>query len=591
MSAPGGPAGQGAQADVVALTRHRARLARARRQRQGDALLEAPDPEAAVRALPRDEFYYLVAGRGLPEGSEILVHGSPEQIQTVLDFALWDRDRIVPREAERWLAALCEATSERLFEWFRGMDVELAAWLIRQRARIYNLGLELPPDEPEGTFWTTPDGAFEFDLRGDAEAQRITVRLVQALYENDLEYARRVLVGIAAELDSELEETAYRWRCGRMEDLGFADYYEALQVYAPLDPARVRIGEGQPLIEIDADPDDPSLRAPLALADALGEESLFVRAVARLNDPRELAALHGALVLLSNRVLSADRVRPTDDDLVALTLRRVRATLDLGLEQVTQDSDPMRAAEALRTIALPRLFRVGATLIGKVGELASTLVRRHPFVGLPKADRSTSSSSAVGGPRRGLAFFDDEDARVLEHLAQPRPLYPALLDGGAEGAPALRPFAGLAEIARATAAIERAAASLALLGVLGVRPEQLDALPSKACVFAGGVRLPVADALDAGTLARTVLCLDWLSGRPTPLRPLTADEFARLAQPSGAGADRKELPEYALDRLRASVRGRPLSPAEATVAVRWTRSLDPLDALLVETAGDRAPGT
>ena len=41
------------------------------------------------------------------------------------------------------------------------------------------------------------------------------------------------------ELPSGLQEMAHRWRSGRMADLGFADPWEALEVYRELDPAAI----------------------------------------------------------------------------------------------------------------------------------------------------------------------------------------------------------------------------------------------------------------------------------------------------------------------------------------------------------------
>src|SRR5205085_2914522 len=132
--------------------------------------------------------------------------------------------------------------------------------------RIYDTTQEEPPDEPEGTFFPTPDRFFVLDVVGarpqdsgepdedgggtpgggdgndPSSSARAVIRIIDALYRTDLDLARRILVGARAEMDSELEETAYRWRQGRMEDLGFADYYQALEVYRELDPASVRLG-------------------------------------------------------------------------------------------------------------------------------------------------------------------------------------------------------------------------------------------------------------------------------------------------------------------------------------------------------------
>lgn len=98
-------------ADIVNLSRYRAQLLRMKRNRRGEELLDADDPDAAIRALPADEFYYIVAERGFPDAIEILRHGSAEQIQTAFDFALWERDQISPRAAQTWIAAIADAPS------------------------------------------------------------------------------------------------------------------------------------------------------------------------------------------------------------------------------------------------------------------------------------------------------------------------------------------------------------------------------------------------------------------------------------------------------------------------------------------------
>ena len=190
------------------------------------------------------------------------------------------------------------------------------------------------------------------------------IRLVDSLYRNDKDLARRLLVAAIGELDSELEETAYRWQRGRMEDLGFADYYEALEVYRELDLASVRIGEVKqaPLrATVDAAAGNgDALRVPTALAQRLSDVggSPFARAAQKLAAREEIEELRFALVALTNRVLAADRVAPGDDDAVAATLQRLAATLDLAIERLAPGDDE-RGSAALRTIPLIRLFRAG----------------------------------------------------------------------------------------------------------------------------------------------------------------------------------------------------------------------------------------
>jgi hypothetical protein len=533
---------------VVELSQFRAALSRGRRVRRADVLLEAADPARAVRALPGDEFYYVLHELGFPDALEILQHGTADQVQTALDFALWDRDQLAPAQVEEWLGALGELPPSVLGPWMKELDVELLALLIRQRARIHDLSEQDAPDEPEGQVLNTPDGLFALELLGEEDEQRITARLLGALYRYDQQWVRRVLVGVRAELDSELEELAYRWRTGRMADLGFADYFDALEVYRELDPSEVHIGASpvprvRPLIDEEA---DRFLRIPTALAEQLEGGSPFARAAAGISSRDELANVHAALVSLSNRVLTADRVRPGDDEAATAVLTRMAATLDLAVEFLARGR-PEDAVLAVRTVPLVQLFRLGTSLIGKVRKLAVTLQKGTPFARLAP----------------GIELFEPEDAEVLEAVTRLRPLYPRRLDQ--PPMPGQRPFASLLDLSRATAAVERAGAALSLLYALGVRPEHLEASEARGL---GDPR-----AIDAGVLARTLLARRWLSEKPAPLAPLDARERAELKEKLKSVSEDSAAKEKICAHLRESVGamwpGGTLPAGAAAVTERW----------------------
>jgi hypothetical protein len=611
MDRPGDRPGEPRDRDnVIALSRYRAELGRSRRLRRGDTLLSGPDPERAVRALPGDELYYVIHELGLREAGDILAYARPEQVQIALDFALWERDRIAPQRLAEWLEAMADAPHERSADWLAGLDVELLALFLRRTSRIYDLSQEEPPDEPEGTFYATPDGFFVLDVGagtgGDGDAStpeagadddlrtdgdqlddddgggdegspvRAVLRLLDGLYRTDKDLARRILVGARAELDSELEELAYRWRQGRMADLGFADYHEALEVYRELDPASVRVGEAEPgrqrvrPLDVGAGA-EPAARLPALLIDRVGAAATpFARAVRGLVSADETAELHFALVSLTNRVLAADRVPPGDDAAVKAVLERMAATLDLAIEFLARGDDEA-GREAVRTIPLMRLHRLGVSLVGKVRRLALMLRKKGPF-------------AATG---RDLA--EPEDAVVLEAAMRPRPLYAAALDeppGAGE-----RPFRSLADLARATAAIERAAAAQAMLVGLGVAPR--DVAPG-APGLEGTAAQDDNGALDAGVLARTILVGRLLGGEPrglAPLRPPDVRAFEARLEASAQGPPR--LPDAIRKQAKAILdAGAPgqLAGAAAAVAERWIASLAPLDPVLVLKKPAPAPG-
>lgn len=587
--------------NVVALSHYRARLGRGRQLRRADALLEAPDLRAAVRALPGDELYYVLHEIGLDEGADILAAATPEQLTVALDFAVWRRDQLDGRSLAEWLSAIALAPYERIGAWLEGLDSELVGLLIRRGARIYDLTQEEPPDEPQGTPYTTPDGFFLLDvgagsggpgLTGDEgdgptggevaadaadgdgaeDRARAFIRLIDAFYRSDKDAARRMLVAARSEMDSELEESAYRWRQARMADLGFADYYEALEVYRELDPASVRIDDApQPRPARTTDP--AALRVPTALAERLGDAdgSPFARAAQKLSGREEVDDLRFALVTLTNRVMAADRVQPGDDQAVSAVLDRLLATLDLAVERLARDDDE-RGATALRSIPLVRLFRLGVSLIGKVKQLGRTLRYKGPF------------------GARGLRLAEAEDAAVLEAVTRLRPLYPRLLDE--PPAPGERPFRSLNDLARVAAALEQAAAAQAMVIGLGAKPEDL---------APGGLAVAETDAdesaLDLGVVARTALVARLLETgarkEARPLRPLTPDQVAAFEAALTRGPDgRPQLParleKEALAILQAAAPPA-LAAAARRVAARWVASLAPLEPVLVRGAGSGPP--
>ena len=194
---------------------------------------------------------------GLRDGGDLLACATAEQLQVVLDFALWEHDQLDPDNLADWLEAIAAAPTEAIGAWIAGLDTELVGLILRRTTRIYDLSQEEPPDEAEGTLYPTPDRLFVLDVlpipasasagpdeTGDRAA--VVIRIVDMLYRADMNLARRILIGARAESDAELEEMAYRWRQARMADLGFADYYEALEVYRELDPASVQIGGTPP---------------------------------------------------------------------------------------------------------------------------------------------------------------------------------------------------------------------------------------------------------------------------------------------------------------------------------------------------------
>jgi hypothetical protein len=492
----------GSDNGVIELSRFRAALARARRSHRADAILAEKDAAQLVPKLPVQELYYAIQEVGLADAQELVALASPEQIRGFLDLDVWQRDHLDEVRMRQWIDALVNAGPVKLQKAVDGMDPEVVALFIQRHARVYDNTLpdDPPPAEPEGHFYPTPDGFYLLDIIAEGEAGKSVERMVDWLYRADPEHARKWIMAAKWELASDLEEWSLRFRQGRMSDLGYVDYYDALSIYRYLDPASVRIDENS-LTEATPRELEQASSLPVQLAGALDEKSFFARALATVADDAQIERLQALLMLLVNKVMSADLVEPGDVAGAQQALDRAVGYLGVGLEYLSR-GELDRAGQALRSVALERVFRVGVSLTLQLRRLADTLVEK----------------GGVALDRRLL--LDAPYDTLVRGLRQKRPLY----DDGS-GA---RPFRTLADIGAAAAALEEASQIAPYLHkAIGLSRETL------ARAVALSINEP--DQVRFGTLVRT-WAANHLLGRDglTPLGPRELRTVEPLLQ-AGAG--------------------------------------------------------
>ena len=512
MTEPGEP--------LTPLARLRAQLAGPRGTRKLDALLASPDPAGAVAALSVPEVHELVTDLGFDDASELIALATPEQLRGCLDLDVWDKDELVPAAARPWLTAIAGAGFAKLGQVWDRLDSEWRAlYLQRTAVTIYDLTLgEEPDDSDDLPIYLTHDRFFAIKLPEDEDVTRHTMALLDDLYRADLISIRHSIMAARSEPPAELEEESYRWRSGRMADLGYVDFYEALELYAVLDPDKVTIGEGTEDRRPAVDDEQAAGDLPLVLAETVIARSFLTRAWDRITDPVVAARIQAALLVLVNKALAAQRARPGEPDATRAGAEAATATLSLGLEAVAK-GDVDRAAAALASVSLTRLHRVGFTLGARLARLARTLAPRAATAGPPVPS-------------------------VLAALAAQRPRMSRELD--TPPGPGGRAFETMADIRKVAEELTRLTVRIALAEALGVRLLGMSELPEPRPELDDHVRTAMVRALAGGELAS---------------RAVTHDELARAravlhqgALPPAARARVQAQVLALLDRLRAAHR-------------------------------------
>ncbi len=420
-----------ARPDAEALARARAELASARGKRRLDLVLDAPDPGALVRALPADELYFTIRDVGLADAVELVQLASPAQFRTFLDLDAWPGGRLDPSRALPWLRAAragADRDDGQERAWRRklaALDVELLELLLHGALVVHDLDEEPDPEFTSDRVLRMPDGKLVVEFRAEGASYLAVRGLVDDLLAEDPFRASRLLTALRYELPSELEESALRWRTGRLHDLGYPPLEEALSWFAR--PAARPAGRL---------PGAPA-RPPGFFLELRPQGSRLARAADRLS-AGEREALELELVTAANATLVDDGVDPGDLDGVRRAVEAARALVELGLEAAAGDDDA-RAAGTLATTPVKALFQQGfarllelkwraekvrAALAGRelgppLDELLAALARRRPlyFPGVEAPREDWGTPAAAAHQRR--PFLSSADlARAAEALRE-----------------------------------------------------------------------------------------------------------------------------------------------------------------------------
>jgi hypothetical protein len=516
------------------LDRIRAQLAGPRGYRRIDALLSSDDAAGAIAALSPHEIFELVHEVGFEDAADLIHLATPAQIQGCLDLDGWTQDQLDVVPLHPWLSSLIDAGFEKLGEVWGQLDAELRALILQRQVKIHDVTLGEGPDEDsERPTMPTSDGFFQLELLGDDDSQRLVMRLIEDLYRANADLARHTIMSARSEPPAELEENSYRWRSGRLADLGYVDFYDALDLFRPLDPAEVQIGEGSEDHVLGED-----TRLPVVVAEQVISRSFLARALAAIADPAEAERLEAGLMVLVNKVLAAGRAKPGQAEVVRRGALYATATLSLGLETVAR-GDVDRATQALGSIALERLFRVGYTVTQRLARLAVAL-----------APRSVTAGSPV--------------KELVAALCSPRPLFACAADD--PPATGVRPFEAAADLRRAGELLAGLTVRIALVEGLGVDILAAGQAPEPRASLDDHIRTALARAVVGGELRGEAL---------------SQPELTALRDRGMAGG---RLTPAARAAGHAAIRGRlgaaQLSASEPIVARLVDRWLDDLEAIL-----------
>lgn len=506
--------------EALAAGRARHEIASLPEEKLLDAILEAPDSRALVRAFPQEDFYFLIHKIGPDDSLPVLAAASEAQWEYLLDLEAWQRDRFDLESVERWLKRLQDADSPRLVRWLLEEKTDLLDLFL---FRTVELRIREHDQDPSdfGEGFSSLDNVYYFRPRppfGRPEAvedrkkerEEFLPRLLEKIAEVDHVIYQQELLAAHGLIPAEAEEEAYRLRNVRLAERGFLPPEEAVGVYQRLKPEDLHHRERKRLLTEEEVVS--KLPVPPFIDGHLPSGSLFARALASIHSAGVLYQLQAEFAGLCNRIISADQTEIREPDALRAVVEKAAGYLSIGLAKLEggEKSPQAGAARWIEAYPLIDLFRVGFGMVMALKWQAQ------------RWKKSSWFEAAAGLP---LSFWDEAWVGVLGGLLLSRPRY---FDHYRTGV-LYREFSCPTDVSETEQELEKMIRMDRLLSQIGI---DLDGRPPQGLTYKNLLlTLWARDTMDESACRQ----------RPTLAPSLTPEAFSRLHRQLFTGPTPKDV--------------------------------------------------
>lgn len=358
-------------------------------------------PEELVPALPEQEIFLTIKETGERDCLELISLTTPDQFQYLLDLEFWKRDQLDPEKVLHWMEILLESGEKKVIQFIQTADPEFIALLLKKFIRVTTLEGE-QTERMDSLPLFTLDQFYFLGFKG-LKTREVFEPFLKTFYRIDGEGYRRLMEALICELESELEETGYRLRNGRLNDYGFPNFEESLEIYQFINPDLLK-KEVRPLLKKGQEA--PKKESAIYYLTFRSEGPFFSNILSKIDDADELDRLKQEITALCNKTMVAEAIDLSNLSGMERAIQKAYHYLNLSLQYLSNEEEK-KGAEILCSLPIQRIFQCGVSL---------TLLLRK------KAGR-IFNDPWFEGDRENLILLDSPHFETMDGVLRKRPAF------------------------------------------------------------------------------------------------------------------------------------------------------------------------
>ncbi len=435
-----------------------------------DAILDHAQPHALVHSFAEEDLYFLIHDIGPEDCLDLIAMASDRQWDYIFDIESWDKDRINLPAVTRWMDLMIKAAPRRFINWMTRERPNLVEYFLFHSIELVVREHDQDPSDFGDGFITYDDIYYfrilENNSDSDAESdfkavhEQVLEQMMDQMAEMDHVFFQETLLRSSGVIPAESEEEAFRMRNFRLAEKGFLPFHEAVGVFQPMRVAQLK--KRKKVMQETPAPDS-WVPAPVNHSALIGDDSLFSRALSKIDDFTLLQQLNVEFAGVCNQLTAAEQKRVRSREDLKAIVKKACSYISIGLESLLisiglapeADNRDETAASRIRAHPLVDLFRTGYGHIAGLRHQAKTW-----------QDNSWASKNHLP-----LSFWGERLVGVIGGLLIQRPMY---YDNFARGS-LYREFETMADLENTRGVLEEAMTYDRLLDAMGLDTNAMSA--------------------------------------------------------------------------------------------------------------------